>query len=78
VAHALQIPFHPRDMQLIRNVSYGPLPRHRLDVWRMSTTPTDAPVIFYIHGGAWTFGDNASRAVHAARVRAPRLGGGHL
>ncbi len=53
----LQIPFHPRDMQLIHNVAYGPAPRHRLDVWRMSTTPKNAPVIFYIHGGAWTFGD---------------------
>ena len=54
---ALQVPFHPRDMQLIRNVNYGPEPRHRLDVWRLSTTPKDAPVIFYIHGGGWTFGD---------------------
>jgi acetyl esterase/lipase len=54
---ALQIPFHPRDMQLITNIAYGPLARHRLDVWRMSTTPKDAPVIFYIHGGAWSFGD---------------------
>jgi acetyl esterase/lipase len=54
---ALQVPFHPRDMQLIRNVPYGPLARHRLDVWRLSTTPKDAPVIFYVHGGAWTFGD---------------------
>jgi acetyl esterase/lipase len=54
---ALQVPLHPRDMQLIRNVPYGPLARHRLDVWRMSTTPKDAPVIFYVHGGAWTFGD---------------------
>ena len=54
---ALQVPFHPRDMQLHRNVVYGPLSRHRLDVWRLSTTPTDAPVIFYVHGGAWTFGD---------------------
>jgi acetyl esterase/lipase len=54
---ALQVPFHPRDMQLRRNVVYGPLPRHRLDIWRLSTTPTDAPVIFYLHGGAWTFGD---------------------
>jgi acetyl esterase/lipase len=53
----LQIPFHPRDMQIIRNVAYGPEQRHRLDVWRTSTTPKDAPVIFYIHGGAWTFGD---------------------
>jgi acetyl esterase/lipase len=54
---ALQIPLHPRDMQLHRNVHYGPLPRHRLDVWRLSTTPTNAPVIYYLHGGAWTFGD---------------------
>ena len=54
---ALQIPFHPRDMQIVRNVSYGPERRHRLDIWRLSTTPSDAPVIFYVHGGAWTFGD---------------------
>ena len=54
---ALQVPLHPRDIQLIRNVPYGPQARHRLDVWRMSTTPTNAPVIFYVHGGAWTFGD---------------------
>ena len=54
---ALQIPFHPRDMQIIKNVAYGPEPRHRLDVWRLATTPSDAPVIFYVHGGAWTFGD---------------------
>jgi acetyl esterase/lipase len=54
---AAQFPFHPRDMQLVKNVSYGPLPRQRLDVWRMSTTPSNAPVIFYVHGGAWTFGD---------------------
>ncbi len=54
---ALQVPFHPRDMQLHRDVAYGPHPRHRLDIWRLSTTPKDAAVIFYVHGGAWTFGD---------------------
>ncbi|MGH3732175.1 MAG: DUF3293 domain-containing protein [Acidimicrobiales bacterium] len=54
---ALQIPFHPRAMKLERNVVYGPLERHRLDVWRYSTTTSNAPVIFYVHGGAWTFGD---------------------
>jgi acetyl esterase/lipase len=53
----LLIPFHPRDMQIHRNLVYGPLDRHRLDVWRFSTTPKDAPVIYYLHGGAWTFGD---------------------
>ncbi|HVB51761.1 MAG TPA: DUF3293 domain-containing protein [Acidimicrobiales bacterium] len=54
---ALQIPFHPRDMQLHRDLVYGPLERQRLDVWRLSTTPHNAPVIFYLHGGAWTFGN---------------------
>ena len=59
---ALQVPFHPRNMQLHRDVVYGPLTRHRLDIWRRSTTPTDAPVIFYLHGGAWTFGDKREQA----------------
>jgi acetyl esterase/lipase len=54
---ALQIPLHPRDMQLHKNIAYGPLDRHRLDVWRFSTTAANAPVIYYVHGGAWTFGD---------------------
>jgi acetyl esterase/lipase len=54
---ALLIPFHPRAMQLERDISYGPLERQRLDVWRFSTTSSNAPVIFYVHGGAWTFGD---------------------
>jgi acetyl esterase/lipase len=54
---ALQIPLHPRAMQLQRNISYGPLERQRLDIWRFSTTPSNAPVIYYVHGGAWTFGD---------------------
>jgi len=54
---ALQIPLHPRAMELLRNIEYGPLERQRLDIWRFSTTPSSAPVIYYIHGGAWTFGD---------------------
>jgi acetyl esterase/lipase len=54
---ALQIPFHPRDMQLIHDVAYGPARRNHLDIWRLSTTPKNAPVIFYVHGGAWTFGN---------------------
>jgi acetyl esterase/lipase len=53
----MQFPFHPRDMQLVKNVVYGPLARQRLDVWRTSTTPLHAPVVLYIHGGSWTMGD---------------------
>ncbi|MGB8195789.1 MAG: DUF3293 domain-containing protein [Acidimicrobiales bacterium] len=54
---AMQFPFHPRDMQLVKNVPYGPLARQRLDVWRMSTTPLHAPVVLFIHGGSWMMGD---------------------
>jgi acetyl esterase/lipase len=54
---AIQFPFHPRDMQLVRNVAYGPLDRQRLDVWRTSTTPLHAPVVLYVHGGSWMMGD---------------------
>jgi acetyl esterase/lipase len=54
---AMQFPFHPRDMQLVKNVPYGALPRQRLDVWRMSTTPLHAPVVLFIHGGSWIMGD---------------------
>jgi len=59
---ALKLSLHPRDMQLVRDVRYGPLARHRLDVWRTSTTPRGAPVIFYLHGGSWTIGDKREQA----------------
>ncbi len=54
---ALQFPYHPRDMQLVRDVAYGPSRRQRLDVWRTSTTPLHAPVVLFLHGGSWTMGD---------------------
>ena len=54
---AMQFSYHPRAMHLDADVAYGPEPRHRLDVWRTSGTPSGAPVVFYIHGGAWTYGD---------------------
>ena len=54
---ALQVPLHPRDMELHHDVVYGPFERHHLDVWRLATTSAGAPVIHYLHGGAWSFGD---------------------
>ena len=41
---------------VIRDVAYGPDPRQRLDVWRMTTTPRGAPVLIYFHGGSWVSG----------------------
>ena len=54
---AVKLPVHPRGLIVTKNVPYGPEPRHRLDVWRTSDDLQGAQVIFYIHGGAWTFGD---------------------
>lgn len=59
---ALQFPYHPRAMQLHKNIPYGPHQRNKLDVWRTSTTPTNAPVIMYVHGGSWIFGDKREQA----------------
>jgi acetyl esterase/lipase len=42
----------------VGGASYGPLPRHKLDVWvpaRASTKPL--PVIVFFYGGGWVSGD---------------------
>ncbi|MEI6713863.1 MAG: alpha/beta hydrolase [Verrucomicrobiota bacterium] len=40
------------------DVSYGPHPKQVLDFWKAkSDKPT--PLLFYIHGGGWTFGNRA-------------------
>jgi dienelactone hydrolase len=54
---ALQIPYHARDIVITKNVSYAQHERNVLDVWRMTTTPSNAPVMIYFHGGSWVFGD---------------------
>jgi acetyl esterase/lipase len=53
----LQISVHPRDMLYDPNLAYGPEARNRLDIWRDPSTPPNAPVMLFIHGGAWVFGD---------------------
>jgi acetyl esterase/lipase len=54
------IPFKSRAVQATRNVDYwgDGRPRHRLDVYRSRLArPGRAPVMVYIHGGAWVIGD---------------------
>lgn len=55
-------PFSARDILVTRHVPYGPNRRQSLDVMRTSTTPQSAPVLFYVHGGAWTYGDKREQA----------------
>jgi acetyl esterase/lipase len=39
-----------------RDIAYGPLPRHRLDVYTPDATGADTPLIVFLHGGAWRNG----------------------
>ena len=51
-----------RGLAVDRDIAYGTLPRHRLDVYRPATTPERAPVILFLYGGGWTSGDRATYA----------------
>jgi acetyl esterase/lipase len=39
-----------------RDIAYGPLPRHKLDVYSPKTITPDTPVLVFYHGGSWQFG----------------------
>jgi acetyl esterase/lipase len=54
------IPLPSRAVEMTRNVDYwgDGVKRHRLDVYRSRLAPpTAAPVMVYVHGGAWVIGD---------------------
>ncbi len=62
----LAVPFRFRRVRRIRNIDYwgdGNY-RHKLDVLRLRSAPVDgAPVLVYIHGGAWIIGDKREQGV---------------
>ncbi|QNK00134.1 alpha/beta hydrolase [Dyella telluris] len=45
-----------------RDLAYGNSPGQRLDVY-LPASPHASPIILMVHGGAWMFGDKASRGV---------------
>jgi len=48
----------PLPTPTLADVAYGPHPKQVLDFWKAdSAKPT--PLLFYIHGGGWTFGKRA-------------------
>jgi acetyl esterase/lipase len=54
------IPFKGRAVDVTRNLDYGGdgSPRQRLDIYRSRLAPPDkAPVMVYVHGGAWVIGE---------------------
>jgi acetyl esterase/lipase len=52
-------PVRPPFVALERHIDYwgDGLDRHRLDVLRPKDPTSNAPVMVYVHGGAWTIGD---------------------
>ena len=46
-----------RDLQVSRDVAYGPLPRHRLDLYRFGGNPDVRGAVLFLHGGYWDSGD---------------------
>ncbi len=54
------VPLRSRAIETTRNIDYwgDGTARHRLDVYRSALAPPEkAPVMVYIHGGAWMIGD---------------------
>ncbi len=44
------------DYTLEKNVSYGDLPKHVMDIYTPKTAADGAPVVVFIHGGGWRAG----------------------
>ena len=57
----------PAGIRVVRDVPYGSDERQRFDVYG-PVHVKDAPVIFMVHGGAWSLGDKAARAVVENKV----------
>ena len=57
----------PAGARVERDLSYGPDPAQRLDLYRPAGRPTGALIVI-VHGGAWSIGDKANPGVVAAKV----------
>lgn len=61
---ALAIPMHDAagvaSLPVIRDLAYGPDPRHRLDLYGADGRAGLSPVVIYVHGGGFIGGDKAS------------------
>lgn len=48
------------DARVVSDVSYGPDPRHRLDVYTPAQAPAGRTVVVFIHGGGYVRGDKSA------------------
>ncbi len=58
-------PFHfdKRDLDIERDIAYGPDPKHRLDVYRPKNGADDSRVLLFLHGGAWVSGTKKNQGL---------------
>jgi arylformamidase len=61
----------PAGTRVVRDVAYGPDPAQRFDVYvpaTLAASHAPLPVIFFVHGGAWAFGDKTNSQVVEPKV----------
>lgn len=58
----------PKPSNVVRSIAYGSHPRQILDVYRPGSTHGTAPVVVFIHGGAFIRGDMNLNALMNANV----------
>ena len=61
----------PAGTRVVRDVAYGPDAAQRFDVYvpaKPATGLAPLPVVFFVHGGAWTFGDKTNSQVVEPKV----------
>ena len=70
-SNAKAAPSAPAGTRVIPDISYGPDPAQRFDVYVSTQPPASvapAPVIFFVHGGGWSRGDKSNRQVIEPKV----------
>ncbi len=55
--------------EVLRDVRYGTGQYQRMDVYLPKDGPDGAPVIFFVHGGGWRFGDKTNSSVIGNKAR---------
>ncbi len=59
-----------RGVRVERDVAYGPLGRHRLDIYRPQTAAADGPIVVFYYGGGWRSGHRATYGFVGAALAA--------
>ncbi len=56
--------------KITRDVPFGPLPRHKLDIYRPGSGPDNGPIAVFVYGGSWRDGERASYGFVGAALAA--------